>query len=214
MPTLQEMLEGRKNHSAYSFFIFFFCRRAIGTFMFRQKYKVNYNVASVVTRSDEAYILCYLEGTWDELKKAAEKEKENPTRNLRNKRARYNRERATGGTDGQQQMPKQLVVRCSYSCGRGKSRDAPYGGWKPAGIHRYNAVFDELEKQHCEAQILTDFDSFFKDYAYTMSRGEFGVKKNTEPAISESDADGDASASSTNESEAPAPVRARRVWQV
>lgn len=176
MPTLKQMLEGRKNKEAYSFFIYFFCRKAIGTVLFRQKYKIDRKVAKVLTSSDETYVLCYLEGTWDELEKAATDEKENPTRSMRNKRARYTRDKQKI-SETQQQARRQQVVRCAFSSGRGKCKEAPYGGWKYNGIRRYNAVIEDVVTQRKDDTINTAFDSFFEEYAYTMSGGDIGIKK-------------------------------------
>lgn len=64
MPSLEEIMERRKNPEAYSFFCFFFVRKVVGATQFKTCYESTRSISATVTESDEAFALCVLEGIW------------------------------------------------------------------------------------------------------------------------------------------------------
>lgn len=140
--------EGRKNLEAYSYFCFFFLRRAISHGCFKTHFgNENASVSKLFTESDEGFVLAILETHWKFWEENAEE--------LRKKGGSKNLAKAKKAANGTQQDGEETE--------------------KTGFVKLYNDLQEACENDVLQDPEQTKkFDAFFVHYIFKKSGGLFG----------------------------------------
>lgn len=133
LPELSDMLEGRENPSAYSFFCYHFLPYVVGRTKWNYIMRTNRDIRDVASTSDEALGLVLLENSWDRWEWEHTKTKEDIK------------------ADNAKRPEERTGPQTKYTVGRGrKDVSRSCSGWTNQGILRFSELAKMTDTQKAE----------------------------------------------------------------
>lgn len=149
MPDLSLMKAGRIQTDAYCFYCYFFLSWVVGRSRFRKHFSVGGKLSDIVTPSDQAFGLVYLESSW---KNWAYKCDNDPNK-----------------------VVKDEIPATLYTIGSGKFA-RKLGGWNKEGLSALAALQRFFKEERNNKVLVASFDQEFGAYLFKVTSGMQGWK--------------------------------------